>query len=45
MPGYFILISQILHLAFMADFFYYYFISIRRGVPILLPTHTHAENV
>ena len=38
--GYLILISQFAHLAVMADFFYYYAISISRGSPMELPTHS-----
>lgn len=38
LPGYIVLISQIGHLLIMADFFYYYFKSISRGLPMELPT-------
>lgn len=37
-PGYIVLISQLGHLLVMADFFYYYFKSLSRGVPMELPT-------
>jgi ER lumen protein retaining receptor len=37
-PGYLVLLSQIIHIVIMADFFYYYFRSISRGVPMELPT-------
>lgn len=36
--GYLILLSQLLHLAIMADFFYYYFVSLTKGLPMELPT-------
>ena len=35
--GYLILLSQLVHLAIMGDFFYYYFVSISKGVPMELP--------
>lgn len=38
LPGYLVLFSQILHLGLMGDFFYYYFKSITRGLPMELPT-------
>jgi len=44
-PGYMILVSQLIHLAIMGDFFYYYFQSLRKGVPIQLPTHLGSANV
>ena len=37
-PGYCILLSQIGHLAMMGDFLYYYFQSLRKGVPMNLPS-------
>lgn len=37
-PGYIVLLSQLGHLVVMADFFYYYFKSISRGLPMELPT-------
>eukprot|EP01038_Epipyxis_sp_PR26KG_P012497 gene12497-16765_t len=40
-PGYLVLISQIGHLVVMADFFYYYFMSISKGLPMELPTAHH----
>ena len=36
-PGYIVLLSQLAHLVIMADFFYYYFISISKGAPMELP--------
>ena len=36
--GYIVLFSQIAHLGVMADFFYYYFLSIHRGAQMELPT-------
>jgi hypothetical protein len=36
--GYLILFTQIAHLGIMGDFFYYYFISLSRGLPMELPT-------
>jgi len=38
LPGYIVLISQFGHLIVMADFFYYYFMSLSRGTPMELPT-------
>lgn len=38
LPGYIVLFSQIGHLVMLADFFYYYFKSISRGLPMELPT-------
>lgn len=37
LPGYIVLISQLAHLVIMADFFYYWFKSISKGVPMELP--------
>jgi ER lumen protein retaining receptor len=37
-PGYLVLFSQFIHLVIMADFFYYYFKSISKGLPMELPT-------
>jgi hypothetical protein len=36
--GYIVLISQLGHLLVMADFFFYYFMSISKGLPMELPT-------
>ena len=36
--GYLVLLSQLTHLAIMADFFYYYFLSVSKGLPMELPT-------
>ncbi|KAJ1437442.1 ER lumen protein retaining receptor-domain-containing protein [Ochromonadaceae sp. CCMP2298] len=38
LPGYIVLISQLGHLLVMADFFFYYFMSISKGQPMELPT-------
>jgi hypothetical protein len=37
-PGYLVLISQLGHLLIMGDFFYYYFKSLSKGLPMELPT-------
>jgi ER lumen protein retaining receptor len=37
LPGYVLLLSQLIHLVVMADFFYYWFKSISKGVPMELP--------
>ena len=37
LPGYFVLASQLVQLGLMADFFYFYFQSLRKGVPMSLP--------
>ena len=37
-PGYIVLISQLGHLLVMADFFFYYAMSLSKGVPMELPT-------
>lgn len=36
--GYVVLLSQLVHLLLMVDFFYYYFVSVRSGGPVILPT-------
>lgn len=38
LPGYLVLLSQLGHLVIMGDFFYYYFKSLSKGVPMELPT-------
>ena len=38
LPGYIVLISQFGHLIVMADFFYYYIMSLSRGTQMELPT-------
>jgi hypothetical protein len=43
-PGYFIHGSQIGHLALMIDFFYYYFQSLSKGIPMALPTTTNLSS-
>lgn len=43
-PGYIVLLSQVGQLLIMADFFYYYLISVSKGVPMELPT-AHSTNV
>lgn len=35
--GYVVLLSQLVHLLLMVDFFYYYFVSVRTGGPMVLP--------
>lgn len=40
LPGYIVLISQLGQVVIMADFFYYYFTSLSKGVPMQLPTTT-----
>lgn len=37
-PGYIVLLSQLGHLLVMGDFFFYYFRSLSRGMPMELPT-------
>ena len=36
-PGYIVLLSQLGHMVIMADFFYYYFVSVSKGEPMELP--------
>lgn len=36
--GYFVLIVQFVHVAIMGDFFYFYIISLKKGVPMQLPS-------
>lgn len=38
LPGYIVLLSQLGQLLLMSDFFFYYFKSISRGLPMELPT-------
>ena len=45
MPGYIVLLSQILHLIVMGDFFYYYFKSLSKGVPMQLPATNYSTSV
>jgi len=42
LPGYIVLASQVGHMLVMADFFYYYFKSVSKGLPMELPTSTTA---
>jgi ER lumen protein retaining receptor len=44
-PGYIVLISQVGQLLIMGDFFYYYLLSVSRGVPMELPTNNISMNV
>ncbi len=44
-PGYLVLASQIGHLVIMADFFYYYFKSLSKGVPMELPTSANYNSL
>lgn len=43
-PGYVVLLSQIIHLIIMGDFFYYYFMSLSKGVPMELPQQGPSYN-
>jgi hypothetical protein len=45
LSGYLVLLSQLGHLAIMGDFFYYYFISLSKGSPMVLPTANYANGV
>ncbi|KAJ8599689.1 hypothetical protein CTAYLR_004753 [Chrysophaeum taylorii] len=36
--GFLVLIAQVVHLLIMADFFYFYITSLKRGLPLQLPT-------
>mmetsp|Transcript_22544 Transcript_22544/g.21773 ORF Transcript_22544/g.21773 Transcript_22544/m.21773 type:complete len:297 (+) Transcript_22544:101-991(+) len=45
MPGYIVLLSQLGHLIIMGDFFYYYFNSLRKGLPLQLPLTTYSTDV
>lgn len=38
LPGYVVLLSQVGHMLIMGDFFYYYFKSVSKGLPMELPT-------
>lgn len=38
LPGYIVLLSQLGHLLVMADFFFYYGMSLSKGQPMELPT-------
>ncbi len=44
-PGYIVLLSQVAQLLIMGDFFYYYFISISKGLPMELPASYTSMNV
>lgn len=37
MVGIFVLLTQFIHIVLMVDFFYYYIISVRSGLPMQLP--------
>ena len=37
-PGYLVLFSQIIHIIILGDFFYYYIVSVSKGVPMELPS-------
>jgi hypothetical protein len=37
MVGVFVLLTQFIHIILMVDFFYYYLISVRSGLPLQLP--------
>lgn len=45
MPGYIVLLSQLGQLLIMGDFFYYYLLSVSRGMPMELPTSNVSTNV
>lgn len=45
LPGYIVLFSQIAHLVIMGDFFYYYFKSLSKGVPMELPNAAYGSFV
>ena len=44
-PGYIVLLSQVGQLLIMGDFFYYYFVSISKGMPMELPHSLSSTNV
>jgi ER lumen protein retaining receptor len=44
LPGYIVLLSQLAHLVIMGDFFYYYFTSISKGMPMKLPVTSYSSN-
>jgi len=37
MVGVFVLLTQFIHIVLMVDFFYYYLLSVRSGLPLQLP--------
>jgi ER lumen protein retaining receptor len=43
-PGYVVLISQIVHLILMGDTFYYYMKSVSAGVPMQLPSNSNYQH-
>lgn len=43
--GWLVMLSQIVHLAIMGDFFYYYFKSISSGSPMELPATNYSALV
>lgn len=45
LPGFIVLLSQLGHLMVMADFFYYYFRSLQKGVPMQLPIAHYSTSV
>ena len=45
LPGYIVLISQVAHLLVMGDFFYYYFKSLSKGLPMQLPVTNYSTSV
>jgi hypothetical protein len=45
LPGYIVLLSQIAQLLIMGDFFYYYAVSVSKGVPMELPISYTSTNV
>eukprot|EP01035_Chromulina_nebulosa_P019201 gene19201-25051_t len=44
LPGYIVLISQLGQVVIMGDFFYYYFKSISKGLPMQLPTTSYGAD-
>lgn len=42
-PGYFVIVSQLVHLGICADFFYYYFKALKSGGPMMLPVSSKVE--
>lgn len=45
LPGYLALISQLMQLLLMVDFFWYYFSAVKNATPLVLPSHTVGGNM
>jgi len=45
LAGYLVLLSQVVQLVIMGDFFYYYVVSLQKGENVTLPTHNAANGV